>query len=56
MKIFHINCSDKVGGEAIAENRIHNALFGSKIDSYMIAKKSICKNEKILSQNISIKN
>ena len=49
MKILHINCSDKVGGEAIAENRIHNALFKSKIDSYMIVKKSIGKDEKILS-------
>lgn len=35
-KILHINYSENEGGAAIAVNRIHEYLVGSKIDSYLL--------------------
>ena len=37
LKILHINFYDKVGGAAIAVNRIHNSFLKSKIDSKIFA-------------------
>ena len=48
MKILHLNYTDKIGGAAIAANRIHNALLESGIDSNMLVKKSIIDDEKII--------
>ena len=48
LKILHVNFHDKVGGAAIAVNRIHNSLLQNEIDSKIIVANKTCTNNNVI--------
>ena len=54
IKILHVNFHDKVGGAAIAVNRIHNSLLSIKIDSKIIVANKTCENEKVIGPSTTL--
>jgi len=54
IKILHVNFHDKVGGAAIAVNRIHNSLLLNKVDSKIIVANKTSYDEKIIGPSSTI--
>jgi len=48
LKILHVNFDDKVGGAAIAVNRIHKSLLLNNVDSKIIVANKTSNDEKII--------
>ena len=54
LKILHINYYDKVGGAAIAVNRIHDSFLENEIDSKILVANKISTNSKVIGPSSTI--
>ena len=48
LKILHINFYDKIGGAAIAVDRIHNSFLNNKIDSKILVANKTSTDSKVI--------